>query len=133
MNTTDRLLTTEVYFPYIAAVLFFFTLKLQLPVLVYLITGIIIGIYFSAVRLFVKEKPAGNVFHFSSSLFCAFIIGFTMIYLLYPESGFVHLVLIISGLVSFAGTLYIHFTNKSARLFFLMFGFSLLTGMHFTI
>ncbi len=123
----------EVYFPYFAILFFFFTKKLQISPLYYLVSAILIGIYLFPLRLLmnVNKREVSHVF--SSFLFSGILV-LSSVFLFNSESTSIKTLLGISGIISFVLLIYLIIVNElNVKQFVLLLGFNVLAGLYLTL
>lgn len=123
----------EVYFPYFAILLFFITFKLQLSSIVYLILAIIIGLYFFPFRLLITNSEK-RIFHIIFSVIFSTILIFSSVFLINPNIDVIKISLGFLGISCFILLIYMYFTKElSNKLFFLLLGFNILSGLYLAL
>lgn len=131
---TNFLEKSEVYFPYVAALLFFFTNKLQISFVWYFIIAVLLGFYFFPVRLF-----TGNIFDnkilknrlvfFLSCFILAGIISYSAILCFVNDNELMRNLMNVFSILNFLFLIYYFVIDKKIRLFFLHFGFVILSAV----
>ncbi len=128
-----QLLKLEVYFPYIAVLFFFFTVKLHLSSILYTVLIIILGFYFSFVRVLYSISAQNKAFHVFTSCLFSLILILSAVILFCPDNKTIRYSLIISGMICFPVLTFIYGVKQDVRIFLLIFGFSLLAGSRLMI
>jgi len=127
------LMKYEVFIPYFAAILFQLTIKLHLPSYCYIIPSVILGLYFFPVRILFFDNTQNRTFFFLTSWLFASIFGLTSVYILNPDLRVIYVSLLFAGLICFPIMYFAYAFKTDIKIFFLLFGFSLLASSCFSV
>jgi len=122
----------EVTIPYFLGILFFFTVKQQIPSFIYFILTILLGLYFFPVRFFISSNIDVNIIKnklpFLFSCFILSVILCFSIIFVFTDFKLLRNLMVVFSILNFSIMIYYYLMDKRSRIFIVHLGFLFLSS-----